>query len=226
VADKYLKITLVRSPIGYKRNQRVTAKSLGLRKLQSTVIHKATPQIRGMVFQLRHLLEVEELDNYSAPEKSKSATKAQAKAAPAEAAPVKAAPAPKKAAAKPAAKAEAKAPEAEPVAAEPVAESPAPVEAAPAPKAKKSKAADGDDLTRIEGIGPKMSGALKTAGIDTFAKLAASDQDALKKAIEDAGMNLAPSIETWAEQAKFAADGDWDGLKQLQGELVGGRRVN
>lgn len=222
MADKYLKITLVRSPIGYKNNQRVTAQSLGLRKLNSTVIHKATPQIRGMVFQLKHLLEVEELDNYTAPDKAKSKAKAAAEkaAAPAstEAAPVEAAPkkaVPKKAAAAvPAAKEEVVAPSA--------------AEAeAPAPKARKSsKAADGDDLTKIEGIGPKMSAALKSAGIDTFAKLAASNQDALKQALESAGMNLAPSLETWAEQAKFAADGDWDGLKELQGSLVGGRRVN
>lgn len=217
MADKYLKITLVRSPIGYKNNQRVTAQSLGLRKLNSTVIHKATPQIRGMVFQLKHLLEVEELDNYTAPDKAKSKAKAAApasiEAAPVEAAPKKAAPK-KAAAAVPAAKEEVPAPAA--------AES-----EAPAPKARKSsKAADGDDLTKIEGIGPKMSAALKSAGIDTFAKLAASNQDALKQALESAGMNLAPSLETWAEQAKFAADGDWDGLKELQGSLVGGRRVN
>lgn len=226
MADKYLKITLVRSPIGYKNNQRVTAQSLGLRKLNSTVIHKATPQIRGMVFQLKHLLEVEELENYSAPDKAKSkaavakATVAKAAApvpASAEATPVEAAPkkaAPKKAAVKEEAKEEAPAPAA------------AEAEAS-APKARKSsKAAAGDDLTKIEGIGPKMSAALKSAGIDTFAKLAASDQDALKQALEAAGMNLAPSLETWAEQAKFAADDDWDGLKELQGSLVGGRRVN
>jgi large subunit ribosomal protein L30 len=69
MADKYLKITLVRSPIGYKKNQRITAQSLGLRKLHATVVHKATPQIRGMVFQLKHLLEVEELDQDETPEK-------------------------------------------------------------------------------------------------------------------------------------------------------------
>lgn len=220
MADKYLKITLVRSPIGYRKNQRVTAQSLGLRKLNSTVIHKATPQIRGMVFQLKHLLEVEELDNYSAPDKAKSRAKAaapvSAEAAPVEAAPKKAAP--KKAAA---VKEEAKEEAPAPAVAE-VAEA-----EAPAPKARKSsKAAAGDDLTKIEGIGPKMSAALKSAGIDTFAKLAASDQDALKQALEAAGMNLAPSLETWAEQAKFAADDNWDGLKELQDSLVGGRRVN
>ena len=83
-----------------------------------------------------------------------------------------------------------------------------------------------DDLEIIEGIGPKMSAALKAAGIDTYAKLAESDVETLKQAIEAAGMNLAPSVGTWAEQAKFAADDDWEGLKNFQGQLVGGRRVN
>lgn len=82
-----------------------------------------------------------------------------------------------------------------------------------------------DDLTRIEGIGPKMSGALIAAGIDTFAKLAAASEDALRKAIQDAGMNLAPSLATWAEQASFAARGDWEGLKELQDNLVAGRKA-
>lgn len=191
MADKYLKITLVRSPIGYRGNQRITAESLGLRKLQSTVIHKATPQIRGMVFQLKHLLEVEELDQYEGAPKSKPARKAKRQVAAAEAA------------------------------AEPGAE---PAKAAP--KARKTAKSNGDDLTKIEGVGPKMSAALKAAGIDTYAKLAQSEVDTLKKAIEAAGMNLAPSVDTWAEQAKFAAEGDWDGLKNLQDQLVGGRRVN
>jgi F-type H+-transporting ATPase subunit gamma len=85
---------------------------------------------------------------------------------------------------------------------------------------------DEDDLTRIEGIGPKMQSALKTAGIRTFAALAEASEDELRQAIEDAGMRLAPSLETWSEQAEYAASGDWDGLGALQEELEGGRRVN
>lgn len=87
-------------------------------------------------------------------------------------------------------------------------------------------AAKPDDLTKIEGIGPKMSKALITAGIDTFEKLMGMSEDALRKAIEDAGMRLAPSLSTWAEQAEYAARGDWDGLQALQDTLVGGRRVD
>ena len=123
---------------------------------------------------------------------------------------------------------------AEAAAAEPVAEKPAakaapkaeaaPAEEAPAPaKPRAKKAAKGDDLTLIEGIGPKMAAALVAAGIDTFAKLSEASEDALRNAIHQAGMNLAPSIPTWAKQAKFAADGDMDGLTAYKDHLVGGR---
>lgn len=63
--ETFLKITLVRSPIGYKKNQRVTAETLGLRKLNASVVHKATPQIRGMVNSISHLVEVEEVEDAS-----------------------------------------------------------------------------------------------------------------------------------------------------------------
>lgn len=84
---------------------------------------------------------------------------------------------------------------------------------------------DGDNLTRIEGIGPKMSAALQAAGIDTFAKLAAADEQTLRAAIETAGMNFSPSLPTWPEQASFAAQGDWDGLAAFQEQLTAGRRA-
>jgi len=57
-----LKITLVRSPIGYERDQRATAEALGLRKLHHTVLHDDTPAIRGMVHKIRHLVTVEEVE--------------------------------------------------------------------------------------------------------------------------------------------------------------------
>lgn len=81
-----------------------------------------------------------------------------------------------------------------------------------------------DDLKVIEGIGPKMAAALIAAGIDTFAKLSTSTEADLHAAVERAGMRFAPSIPTWAEQAAYAARGDWDGLKVFQGTLKGGRR--
>jgi F-type H+-transporting ATPase subunit gamma len=94
---------------------------------------------------------------------------------------------------------------------------------APAPKKGGAK---GDDLTTIEGIGPKISKALIAAGIDTFQKLSEADEDALRAALTAAEMSFAPSLNTWAEQAGYAARGDWDGLKKLQDTLDGGRRIN
>lgn len=60
--EKLVRITLVRSPIGYRKDQRATAVALGLRKLNASVTHKATPQIRGMIHKITHLLRVEEVE--------------------------------------------------------------------------------------------------------------------------------------------------------------------
>jgi large subunit ribosomal protein L30 len=56
-----LKITLVRSTIGEKPKVRATVESLGLRKINHSVERPDTPDVRGMVFRARHLLEVEEV---------------------------------------------------------------------------------------------------------------------------------------------------------------------
>ena len=56
-----LKITWVKSAIGYKKNQKATIAALGLRKLGQTVEHDDTPQVRGMAFTVRHLVQVEEV---------------------------------------------------------------------------------------------------------------------------------------------------------------------
>jgi large subunit ribosomal protein L30 len=55
-----LKVTLVRSKIGRPEKQRRILQSLGLRKLNATKIVTATPQIRGMIVKVHHLLKVEE----------------------------------------------------------------------------------------------------------------------------------------------------------------------
>ena len=55
-----LSVTWKVSGIGYKRDQRRTIEALGLRKLHQTVVHDDTPTIRGMVFKVRHLVEVTE----------------------------------------------------------------------------------------------------------------------------------------------------------------------
>ena len=120
----------------------------------------------------------------------------------------------KKAAPKAEAKSEA-APKAEKIVDAPVAE-------AKAPKAKKG----GDDLTIIEGIGPKAAEALVAGGIDTFVKLAATAA-ADVKAILDASTNKVQHLDptTWAQQSQLAADGKMDVLKKLQDELNGGKAV-
>ena len=57
---KKIKITLVRSPIGYPKRQKGTVKALGLRKTLQSVVHEDTAVIRGMVERVRHLVQVEE----------------------------------------------------------------------------------------------------------------------------------------------------------------------
>ena len=62
-SEKMVRVTLVKSPIGYNRKQRATVEALGLGKLQSSRVHKDTPQIRGMINKVRHLVCVEEVDD-------------------------------------------------------------------------------------------------------------------------------------------------------------------
>jgi large subunit ribosomal protein L30 len=54
-----VKVTLVRSPIGFKNNQGTVIKALGLRRIRHTVELKDTPATRGMIHKVRHLVEVE-----------------------------------------------------------------------------------------------------------------------------------------------------------------------
>lgn len=56
-----LKITQVRSTIDRKENQKRTMTALGLGKLRRSVVHNDTPQIRGMIGAVAHLVEVEEV---------------------------------------------------------------------------------------------------------------------------------------------------------------------
>jgi large subunit ribosomal protein L30 len=57
---KELKITLVKSPIGYTKRQKGTVKALGLRRMNHTVTQEDTPVIRGMIAKVSHLVKVEE----------------------------------------------------------------------------------------------------------------------------------------------------------------------
>lgn len=61
MADKKVKITLVKSPIGASPNQRKIVESLGLKKLHHSVEQPDNPQIRGAIEKIKHLLTVDEL---------------------------------------------------------------------------------------------------------------------------------------------------------------------
>ena len=82
-----------------------------------------------------------------------------------------------------------------------------------------------DDLTRIEGIGPKISGLLQRAGISTFEQLAGTGVDRLEQILADADLAGLAKPGTWPEQARLAAQGEWERLETLQHELKGGRRA-
>lgn len=60
--NKKIKITLVRSIIGQKPAKKATVRSLGLKKMNSTVEHEANPAIMGMVAAVSHLVKYEELN--------------------------------------------------------------------------------------------------------------------------------------------------------------------
>lgn len=59
---KMLRITLVRSPIGYSLRQKQTVRALGLRKLNQVVERPDNPAVRGMTIKISHLLRVEEIE--------------------------------------------------------------------------------------------------------------------------------------------------------------------
>ncbi len=58
---KEIKITQIKSAIGSPKAQKLTVEALGIKKLNQSKVHKATPQILGMVNKVRHLVKVEEL---------------------------------------------------------------------------------------------------------------------------------------------------------------------
>ncbi len=94
---------------------------------------------------------------------------------------------------------------------------------APKKEAKKT-GAKGDDLKKIEGIGPKIAEILTESGIDTFAALAATDAEKIKEILLAKGKRYAMhNPTTWPKQAALAAEGKWDELKKWQDELDGGK---
>lgn len=91
-------------------------------------------------------------------------------------------------------------------------------------KKKKEKT---DDLKKIEGIGPKIAGILKDAGIDTFETLSNQSSARITEILTAAGGNSYNRFnpETWPDQAKMASEGKWDELAKWQDELKGGKKT-
>jgi large subunit ribosomal protein L30 len=58
--EKTVRVTLVRSPIGYTKDQKKTVLALGLRRMHQTVEHSDNPALRGMIRKVVHLVQVEE----------------------------------------------------------------------------------------------------------------------------------------------------------------------
>lgn len=105
--------------------------------------------------------------------------------------------------------------------AEPAAATPVPVPDAPAALRADAR----DDLTRLEGVGPKIAAALAASGLSTFAALADASEDELRDALRSAALRSAASLPTWSRQARLLADGDEAGFRALTDRLVGGREV-
>lgn len=82
-----------------------------------------------------------------------------------------------------------------------------------------------DDLTKIEGVGPKIALVLSSNGITTYAQLAKADPAAVQEMLKKSSgrFNMAKP-QTWPQQAELAANGNWDALKKLQDELHGGTK--
>jgi trigger factor len=79
------------------------------------------------------------------------------------------------------------------------------------------------NLTKIEGIGPKTQGLLYEAGIVTYAQLADAEQSQLQAILDDAGSHYRSiKPDTWPQQARLAAEDQWDELEALQGRISGG----
>ncbi len=81
-----------------------------------------------------------------------------------------------------------------------------------------------DDLTTLEGIGPKVAQVLAGLGIASFQSLARADYAQVKAALDAAGYKYMDPA-GWIEQAALAAKGDLEGLQRLQDSLKGGRKV-
>lgn len=80
-----------------------------------------------------------------------------------------------------------------------------------------------DDLAQIEGIGPEIRRILFNAGIHTFATLSERKPEELLTIIKAANFQAPVNTQSWPEQARLAAEGDWEALDILREDLAGGQ---
>lgn len=90
--------------------------------------------------------------------------------------------------------------------------------------AKQVSSAKENDLTEIEGIGPKSEQILKEAGVKTYSVLADMSSDQIKELLtnQDKRFSLY-EVGTWPKQAQLAAAGDWERLDKLKAKIHSGR---
>lgn len=81
---------------------------------------------------------------------------------------------------------------------------------------------ESDDLTKIEGIGPKIAEVFAANGVKTFEDLSGSKVGDLRTILADNGLSQ-HEPKSWSKQATLAKHGKWDELKTLQDELDGGK---
>ncbi|MGL4172480.1 MAG: hypothetical protein ACRCTR_00155 [Actinomycetota bacterium] len=118
-----------------------------------------------------------------------------------------------------------------PEVAAPLKEEPALSETSAAPDVAAGAAALGvklklDDLTVVEGIGPKIQELLNGGGITTWRQLSQAEVTTLRSILENAGPRFQMhDPTTWPQQAGLLADGSWDEFKSLTERLSGGRTV-
>ena len=94
---------------------------------------------------------------------------------------------------------------------------------APKVEVEEPATTEADDLTKVEGIGPKAAEAIVKAGIKTYAQLAEANADNIKEILTEASSRMAHLDPTsWPKQAKMAAEGKWDELKEWQDNTKGG----
>jgi predicted flap endonuclease-1-like 5' DNA nuclease len=80
-----------------------------------------------------------------------------------------------------------------------------------------------DDLTILEGVGPKIAALLRSAGLDSFGKLADAPQQRLVQLLEAAGPRFKlANPGTWPQQARLAHEARWEALRALQNQLSAG----